>query len=85
MNHYASDSDEPAWIVEDTTAPSNVTRYVSGVEGDIAVSTTATGGRVVQVVDLHGDVVMTIPVADGAIRAECRTGDRCRARRAGDR
>jgi RHS repeat-associated protein len=66
VNHYASESDEPAWIVEDTTAPSNVTRYVSGVEGDIAVSTTATGGRVVQVVDLHGDVVMTIPVADGA-------------------
>jgi RHS repeat-associated protein len=69
VNHYASESDEPAWIVEDTTAPSNVTRYVSGVEGDIAVSTTATGGRVVQVVDLHGDVVMTIPVADGATQA----------------
>jgi hypothetical protein len=66
VNHYGSDSDEPGWIVEDTTAPSNVTRYVPGVEGDIAVTTSATGGRVVQVVDLHGDVTMTIPLADGA-------------------
>jgi hypothetical protein len=35
VNRDASDSDEPAWVVEGTTAASNVTRYVSGIEGDI--------------------------------------------------
>ncbi|MCG2798357.1 MAG: hypothetical protein L6367_07435 [Cellulomonas sp.] len=46
-----------------------MTRYVSGVEGDIAVTTSTTGGRVVQLVDLHGDVVGTVPIADGASTA----------------
>ena len=66
VSHYGTDSDEPGWIVEDTTLPTNVTRFVSGVEGDLAVSTSLTGGRVVNLVDLHGDVVGTVPIADGA-------------------
>lgn len=69
VSHYATDSDEPAWILEDSTLPSDVTRFVSGVEGDLAVTTTLSGGRVVQLVDLHGDVVATLPVADGASEA----------------
>ncbi len=69
VSHYATDSDEPAWILEDSTLPSDVTRFVSGVEGDLAVTTTLSGGRVVQLVDLHGDVVGTLPVADGATQA----------------
>ncbi len=69
VSHYATDSDEPAWILEDSTLPSDVTRFVSGVEGDLAVTTTLSGGRVVQLVDLHGDVVGTLPVADGATEA----------------
>ena len=69
VSHYATDSDEPAWILEDSTLPSDVTRFVSGVEGDLAVTTTLAGGRVVQLVDLHGDVVGTLPVADGAAEA----------------
>jgi len=64
--HYANDSDEPSWIAEDATLPTDVTRYVSGVEGDIAVTTSTTGDRVLQLVDLHGDVVGTAPIADGA-------------------
>ena len=66
VSHYASDSDEPGWIVEDATLPTDVTRFFSGVEGDLAVITTLTGDRVVQLVDLHGDVVGTLPIADGA-------------------
>lgn len=69
VSHYATDSDEPAWILEDSTLPSDVTRFVSGVEGDLAVTTTLSGGRVVQLVDLHGDVVGTLPIADGATQA----------------
>jgi len=64
-NHYDSDTDSPAWVQESAGA-GNVTRYVSGVDGDLAVSTTATGSRVLQLVDLHGDVTTTIPIADGA-------------------
>lgn len=69
VSHYGSDSDEPAWIDEDTTLPTNVTRYVSGVDGDLAMTTSVTGERVLQLIDLHGDVTATVPVADGAIQA----------------
>ncbi len=64
VSHYATDSDEPAWVLEDSTLPSDVTRYVSGVEGDLAITTTLTGGRVIHLVDLHGDVVGTLPLAN---------------------
>ena len=70
VNHYATDSDEPAWINEDTTLPTAVTRYVSGVDGDLAATTSATGQRVMQLIDLHGDVMATVPIADGATTAD---------------
>jgi len=60
--HYATDSDEPSWISEDATDPTAVTRYVSGVEGDVAVTTSTTGDVELQLIDLHGDVVGTVPV-----------------------
>ncbi|MCB2176145.1 MAG: hypothetical protein KQH57_10090 [Actinomycetales bacterium] len=69
VSHYATDSDEPAWISEDVTNPADITRYVSGAEGDIAVTTSSTGDAVVQLVDLHGDVVGTVPIADNADQA----------------
>jgi RHS repeat-associated protein len=46
-----------------------VTRYVGGVEGDIAVTTSLTGQRELQLVDLHGDIVATLPISDGADQA----------------
>lgn len=64
--HYGDDSDEPTWIGEDATLPSAVTRYVEGVDGDLAVTTSSTGSRVLQLLDLHGDVAATVPLADGA-------------------
>ena len=66
VSHYESDFDEPSWIQEDATLPSAVTRFVAGVEGDLAVTTSLSGDRVLQLVDLHGDVVGTVPIADGA-------------------
>jgi RHS repeat-associated protein len=65
-SHYTSDSDEPSWIQEDANDPAAVTRYVGGVEGDVAVTTSLTGDRELQLVDLHGDIVATLPIADGA-------------------
>jgi RHS repeat-associated protein len=69
ISHYTSDSDEPSWIAEDASDATAVTRYVGGVEGDVAVTTSLTGQRELQLVDLHGDIVATLPIADGADQA----------------
>lgn len=75
VSHYGSDSDEPSWIQEDSTLPDDLTRYVAGVEGDLAVTTKGHNdagdkrGRVLQLVDLHGDVTATLPIADDAASA----------------
>jgi RHS repeat-associated protein len=70
VNHYDSDSDSPAWIVEDASLPSEVTRYVDGLDGSMAMQTGTTGGRVLQLIDLHGDVMTTLPIADGQTTAD---------------
>ncbi|WP_156374032.1 RHS repeat-associated core domain-containing protein [Cellulomonas sp. Leaf334] len=64
VSHYDGDDDEPAWIVEDITLPDRVTRYVEGMDGAMAAQTSATGDRVLQLVDLHGDVIATVPYDD---------------------
>lgn len=70
VNHYDSDSDSPAWIAEDASLPDEVTRYVDGLDGNLAVQTGKTGGRVLQLVDLHGDVMTTLPIRDGESTAD---------------
>ncbi|WP_448630652.1 RHS repeat-associated core domain-containing protein [Cellulomonas soli] len=65
VSHFDGDGDEPAWIVEDATVPDVVSRFVEGMDGAVAVATTGTGGRVLQLVDLHGDVTGTLPIGDG--------------------
>ncbi|GAB3364202.1 polymorphic toxin-type HINT domain-containing protein [Modestobacter lapidis] len=65
INHYDSDSDSPAWIVEDASLPDEVTRYVDGLDGALAQQTGKTGDRVLQLIDLHGDVMTTLPIPDG--------------------
>lgn len=62
-SHFASDSDEPMWIQE-SSDPSDVTRYVSTLEGSMSLTTSLTGDVELQLVDLHGDVVATLAVAD---------------------
>ncbi|WP_422732959.1 LamG-like jellyroll fold domain-containing protein [Micromonospora sp. WMMD558] len=62
LNHYGDDSDEPRWIVEDTTLGS-ITRNVSGPDGDLAATTSATGDVVLQLTNLHGDVAATVDTA----------------------
>jgi RHS repeat-associated protein len=70
VNHYDSDSDSPAWIAEDASLPDEVTRYVDGLDGNLAVQTGKTGARVLQLVDLHGDVMTTLPIRDGENTAD---------------
>lgn len=67
--HFDGDGDEPAWIVPDATLPNEVVRFAEGADGSMAVQASATGDRVLQLVDLHGDVTATIPIANGANEA----------------
>jgi RHS repeat-associated protein len=69
-NHYDSDSDSPAWIAEDASLPGEVTRYVDGLDGNLALQTGKIGARVLQLVDLHGDVMTTLPIRDGQSTAD---------------
>ncbi|MFJ8577241.1 LamG-like jellyroll fold domain-containing protein [Micromonospora sp. NPDC093277] len=59
LNHYGDDSDEPRWIVEDTSL-GNVTRNVSGPDGDLVATTSGTGDVRLQLTNLHGDIAVTI-------------------------
>ena len=60
-NHYDSTSDNPRWISENATGTS-ITRYVDGIDGNLAASTTATGSPVLQLSDIHGDTVLQLPL-----------------------
>ncbi|WP_166531364.1 RHS repeat-associated core domain-containing protein [Blastococcus xanthinilyticus] len=70
VNHYDSDSDSPAWIAEDRSLDSEITRYVDGLDGSLAVETGKSGDRVLQLVDLHGDVMTRLPIRDGEDTAD---------------
>ncbi|TFV61641.1 UNVERIFIED_ORG: hypothetical protein E4P37_18920 [Bacillus sp. AZ43] len=70
VNHYDSDSDSPAWIAEDASLPDEITRYVDGLDGNLAMETGKTGARVLQLVDLHGDVMTRLPIRDGEDTAD---------------
>jgi hypothetical protein len=50
-----------------------VTRFVDGLEDNLAMQTGKSGARVLQLVDLHGDVMTTVPIRDGE---PTRTGRR---------
>lgn len=70
VNHYDSDSDSPAWIAEDASLPDEITRYVDGLDGSLAMQTGKSGARVLQLIDLHGDVMTTVPIRDGETVAD---------------
>ncbi|MGW0926633.1 DNRLRE domain-containing protein [Streptomyces sp. NPDC002755] len=60
INHYDSDSDSPRWITEDTNG--NLTRNIDGPAGDLAATSTASGGTVLQLANLHGDITLQLPL-----------------------
>lgn len=57
-NHYAGDSDSPAWIAENT-AGTNWTRNIAGIDGDLAAIGDHAGTVTLQLSSLHGDLVAT--------------------------
>ncbi|WP_354394849.1 DNRLRE domain-containing protein [Streptomyces atratus] len=64
LNHYSSDADTPRWTVEATTT-GTVTRNINGFDGQLVATTAKTGSTVLQLVNLHGDVVMQLPTTAG--------------------
>ncbi|MER8032961.1 DNRLRE domain-containing protein [Streptomyces bauhiniae] len=65
VNHYDGDTDAPRWIVEDT-ATGALTRNVNGLDSSLAAITAKTGGTVLQLSNLHGDITLQLP-ADTAV------------------
>jgi RHS repeat-associated protein len=51
--HYDSDSDNPSWVAKG----SSWTRYVSGIDGDLAAIRDSSGTTMLQLTNLHGDVI----------------------------
>ncbi|WP_236243620.1 DNRLRE domain-containing protein [Streptomyces sp. CC228A] len=61
INHYDSDGDNPRWIVEDTTTGA-IARNVASSSGDLGAVTGKTGGTVLQLTAVHGDVALQLPL-----------------------
>ncbi|MEU5046275.1 RHS repeat-associated core domain-containing protein, partial [Streptomyces griseorubiginosus] len=60
-NHYGNDTDSPSWIVEDA-AQGTVTRNVTSATGTFSATTGKTGGTVLQLTSIHGDVALQLPL-----------------------
>lgn len=59
-NHYADDSDSPAWTDEGNGA---WTRNIAGIGGDLAALQSSTGSHLLQLANLHGDIITTVDSA----------------------
>lgn len=59
-NHYGGSSDSPRWITDHTA--STVSRMVTGFEGGMAATTSATGEVILQLANVHGDVSVALPL-----------------------
>uniref|UniRef100_UPI0035B31848 RHS repeat-associated core domain-containing protein n=1 Tax=Streptomyces spinoverrucosus TaxID=284043 RepID=UPI0035B31848 len=60
VNHYANDTDSPSWIVEDGTGA--VSRNVASLSGGLAAVTGKTGGTVLMLTNIHGDIGVQLPL-----------------------
>ncbi|MHC3470731.1 DNRLRE domain-containing protein [Streptomyces sp. 7R007] len=59
VNHYDCACDTPAWTASSSGA---ISRNVADVTGSLLATTTATGGTVLQLSNLHGDVAVQLPL-----------------------
>ncbi|MGW6396196.1 DNRLRE domain-containing protein [Streptomyces sp. NPDC055103] len=61
VNHYDSDGDNPRWITENPSDGS-ITRNVDSASGALAATTGNTGGTVLQLTNIHGDISLQLPL-----------------------
>jgi RHS repeat-associated protein len=64
--HYGGDTDSPEWIAENTGGTS-WTRNVIGATGELTAITDQTGTAVLQLANLHGDLVATASTSQTAV------------------
>lgn len=62
LNHYADDSDNPRWTVEDT-ATGAILRNITAPSGELGAVTSGPGGTVLTLSDLRGDITVALPLA----------------------
>ncbi len=60
--HYADDGSTPTWVAEDAAA-TEWHRWVAGPSGTVAALIDETGATELQLTNLHGDIVATVPAA----------------------
>ncbi|MFD0078566.1 DNRLRE domain-containing protein [Streptomyces sp. NPDC127166] len=66
VNHYNCGCDTPSWTVTTAGSASTVSRNVPDLSGGLAATTGATGGAVLQLANLHGDVSVRLDLATSA-------------------
>ncbi|WP_332642730.1 DNRLRE domain-containing protein [Aeromicrobium sp.] len=72
-NHYADNSDSPSWVdtatrPDGSTSWTNTwTRWVSGPDGQLAIEQGSDGTSRLQITDMVGDIVSTLPISGGGL------------------
>ncbi|WP_275404941.1 DNRLRE domain-containing protein [Streptomyces sp. SID10815] len=66
VNHYSCGCDTPSWTVTTAGSASTVSRNVADLSGSLAATTGATGGAVLQLANLHGDISVRLDPATSA-------------------
>ncbi|MFD9244535.1 DNRLRE domain-containing protein [Streptomyces sp. NPDC059556] len=61
VNHYDGDGDNPRWITEDVV-DGTISRNIDSASGDLAATTSGSGGTVLQLTNIHGDVALQLPL-----------------------
>lgn len=64
INHYGGTGDSPAWTVE--TPSGHWTRYISGIGNGLAAIQNNGETPVLQLSNLHGDIIATVPLSETA-------------------
>lgn len=81
LNHYDSDSDNPAWTQTKTRPDASTAwtttwnRYNSDLTGALAVDQTSTGMNVLQLANPHGDIVATATIGTPGIDTYTETDE----------
>ena len=65
VNHYAAESDTPSWATRTTGGTTSLSRNVADLGSGVSATTGSTGGVVLQLSDIHGDIDVRLPL-DGA-------------------
>lgn len=81
LNHYDGDSDSPAWtqtmVRPDSSAEFTTSwnRYVSDLAGGLAFDVDDNGAIVLQIANLHGDIVATAPLGQAGVTYYAETDE----------